>query len=161
TFVGGAMCRYRDGRWHEYSNRVARVWDARTGQELLTLKGHDQDVLSAQHSPDGRQIVTCSLDYTVRFWDAATGQQQALFRVPEGRAAPVRAVFSPDGKRLLVFASSERWRTGVSWTGVTPTAVDSPVRLEGLVEDAAAYQDVRANVQGSTFQGTSQLTLWD
>jgi WD40 repeat protein len=51
-------------------DHTARVWDARTGAELLTLKGHTNIVTSASFSADGSRIVTASSDGTVRVWDA-------------------------------------------------------------------------------------------
>ena len=39
-------------------DRTAKVWDAETGAETLTLKGHTGDVFSASFSPDGKRIVT-------------------------------------------------------------------------------------------------------
>ena len=37
-----------------------KVWDADTGQETLTLKGHTSWVTSVAFSPDGKRIVTGS-----------------------------------------------------------------------------------------------------
>ena len=37
---------------------TARVWDATSGAEVLTLKGHTGTVHSASFSPDGSRIVT-------------------------------------------------------------------------------------------------------
>ena len=34
------------------------MWDAKTGAEVLTLKGHTLGVYSASFSPDGSRIVT-------------------------------------------------------------------------------------------------------
>ncbi len=46
------------------------VWNAETGQEMLTLRGHSDDVMSVSFSPDGKQIVSGSRDDTVKVWDA-------------------------------------------------------------------------------------------
>ena len=58
---------------------TAKVWDARTGTEVLSLKGHGDMVMSASFSPDRSRIVTASADGTARVWDArpfmATGTQ--------------------------------------------------------------------------------------
>ena len=56
-------------------DETVKVWDAATGQEILTLKGHTGCVLSVAFSPDGRRIVSGSDDKTVKVWDAATGQE--------------------------------------------------------------------------------------
>ena len=57
-------------------DRTVKVWDARTGQETLTLKGHT-DVVSGSvaFSPDGKRLASASEDGTVKVWDAGTGQE--------------------------------------------------------------------------------------
>ena len=50
-------------------DKTAKVWDAETGQELLTLKSHDGSVISAVYSPGGEtgliNINTCSQEELV------------------------------------------------------------------------------------------------
>jgi WD40 repeat protein len=46
-----------------------KVWDAQTGQETLTLKGHSGSVTSVSFSPDGKRIVSGSGDDTLKVWD--------------------------------------------------------------------------------------------
>jgi WD40 repeat protein len=47
---------------------TARVWDAETGQPLLTLTGHTLGILDIAISPDGKHLVTSSLDGSIRFY---------------------------------------------------------------------------------------------
>ena len=54
-------------------DKIARVWDAKTGAVLATLSGHTDRVISAAFSPDGSRIVTASQDGTARLWDATNG----------------------------------------------------------------------------------------
>ena len=49
-----------------------KVWDAQTGQETLTLKGHSEPVWSVSFSPDGKRIVSGSLDDTLKVWDISS-----------------------------------------------------------------------------------------
>jgi WD40 repeat protein/serine/threonine protein kinase len=77
-----------------------RVWNAATGQQLLTLPGHDANVLDAVFSPDGRRIATCAnRDRKGRIWDAETGQLLATLGPHEGPIG--RVFFSPQGDRVL------------------------------------------------------------
>ena len=41
-------------------DKTVKVWDAATGQETLTLKGHTGSVSSVAFSPDGKRIVSGS-----------------------------------------------------------------------------------------------------
>jgi len=84
------------------------VYDTGSGKQVAVLKGHSQPVVSATFSPDGKQIVTASLDETARIWDAADGK---LLRTLKGHtSAVVSAIFSPDGKRVLTTGDGNNYR---------------------------------------------------
>jgi WD40 repeat protein len=69
------------------------------GVETLTLKGHTERVLSVAFSPDGKRIVSGSLDKRVKVWDADKGVETLTLK---GHTDGVMSVaFSPDGKRLV------------------------------------------------------------
>ena len=80
-------------------DQTAKVWDAKTGAEVLTLKGHTKGVLAASFSPDGSRVVTASMDGTARLWDAKTGQLQ---RILYGHSAALwNCGWSPNGRRVF------------------------------------------------------------
>jgi WD40 repeat protein len=65
----------------------------------MILRGHDAALRSAAFSPDGKRIVTASLDMTARLWDAASGRELGVLR---GHSEPVMsATFSKDGTRVV------------------------------------------------------------
>ena len=83
------------------SDNTLRLWDATSGREVLTLKGHTGFVCSVTFSPDGKRIVSGS-DYgdnTLKVWDATTGQETLTLKGHIGRVSSV--AFSPDGKRIV------------------------------------------------------------
>ena len=67
-------------------------------REVAVLTGHDDRVMSAAFSPDGKRIATASWDMTARIWDAETHRQS-------GARRPCRhglcIAFSPDGRRVV------------------------------------------------------------
>jgi WD40 repeat protein len=87
---------------------MVRIWDPRTGEELLAYAGHTgSDTWSAQWSPDGTRIASGGTDGCSRVWDAQTGEQIATYcNGCLGHAA----AWSPDGTRVVsgcVFGSLE------------------------------------------------------
>jgi hypothetical protein len=91
-------------------DQTVKVWDAQTGKELLTLKGHTDWVTSVAFSADGTRIVSGSMDQTVKVWDAQTGKELLTLK---GHTNGVSSVaFSPDGKRLV---SQDYGRKEITW----------------------------------------------
>jgi WD40 repeat protein len=101
-------------------DKTTRIWDAKTGEELLKLEGHTDEVNSAVFSPDGKKILTASWDKTARIWDAESGEElkqfsgydkpasyfpmNPLIMIVGGWEKPksIRfASFSPDGKEIV------------------------------------------------------------
>ena len=80
-----------------FSDKTVVVWDAQTGQELLSLKGHVDSVNSVAFSPDGKRLVTVSADLII-VWDAQTGQELLSLKAHVGDRGIV--AFSSDGHRL-------------------------------------------------------------
>jgi len=72
-----------------------KVWDASTGQEVLTLKGHKHWVTSVGFSSNGQRIVSGSYDETVKVWDASTGQEALTLKAHTDRVTSVG--FNSDG----------------------------------------------------------------
>jgi WD40 repeat protein len=80
-------------------NHTLRICDTKSGNELITLVGHSDEITSADFSPDGKRIVTASKDKTARIWDVENGKELVKF---EGRLDGIDSVeFSPDGKRVV------------------------------------------------------------
>ena len=78
-------------------DKTVKVWDAQTGQELFSFKGHEWRVNDVAFSPDGKRLV--SGGDTVKVWDAQRDPSPLTLKGSDGSAVPSVA-FSPDGKRL-------------------------------------------------------------
>ena len=111
-------------------DQTAKVWDAASGQELLTLSGHSGGVYSVAWSPDGKRLATASDDQTAKVWDAASGQEVLTLKAT---AAYVNSVaWSPDGKRLAT-ASDGRDGEGVG-RGQRPGSADPEAATQRCVQ---------------------------
>ncbi|MEO1996046.1 MAG: protein kinase, partial [Planctomycetaceae bacterium] len=87
---------------------TVKVWDAVTGLETLTIKGHSDRVSSVSFSPDGTRILSSSApnyrlpvrnDRTLKLWNAATGQESLIIN---GHSKGVySASFSRDGNGIV------------------------------------------------------------
>jgi len=62
---------------------TVRLWDTPTGVLQQTLEGHSGWVDSVAFSPDGKLVVSRSINGTVWHWDTVTG---ALQQTLEGTA---------------------------------------------------------------------------
>ena len=54
--------------WRRRVMTKRRGWDATSGQELLTLRGHDSKVLSVAWSPDGKRLASSGEDGIVQIY---------------------------------------------------------------------------------------------
>lgn len=48
---------------------MTKLWDASTGDEVLTLEGHADGVTSVAFSDDGRSIASARTDGTIKVWE--------------------------------------------------------------------------------------------
>ena len=79
-------------------DRMAAVWDARTGQQIFSMIGHNRAVFAASFMPDGSRLATASGDGTVKIWDAKNGKELLTLFGHTGRVFSL--AISPDGTRL-------------------------------------------------------------
>jgi len=73
---------------------------------------HDAGIFCAQFSPDGKRVVTASVDKTARLWDGSSGKP--IGEPMKHEDVVFSADFSPDGKRVVT-ASVDK--TARLWVG--------------------------------------------
>jgi WD40 repeat protein len=67
--------------------------------EMRQFEGHTDAVARLALSPDGKQLLTASIDKTIRLWDIANGRELQNFGGQTGGVYTV--LFMPDGVRAL------------------------------------------------------------
>ena len=142
-------------------DRTARLWDARTGKHLDTLRGHTGWVLSVAFSPDGRRLASASQDQTVRLWDATTGAALAVLHGHTSVCGQVR--YTDDGATLVAAGDDGSVRL---WDAQRAERSGVLSGHTDFVYDVAFHPD-GARVASASWDGTVRLrdattgrTLW-
>ncbi len=98
-----------------------RLWDVRTGREILRLVGSREPTFGTiTFRPDGRVIATGSQDGKTRLWDAITGRPLSSATTRHGYIETT--AFHPKGS-LLAYGT----RDGAVWLWNTLTGFEQPV----------------------------------
>jgi serine/threonine protein kinase len=132
---------------------AARVWDTRTGRELLTLPGHGGEVSSVAFGPTGADLATASRDGTARVWDGRTAES---LRVLRGHTNSVNAVcYDPGGARLATASDDRTVRVWDARSGRQLLNLDTP---DGAA-NAAAFSPAGDRLAASS--GDGGVHVWD
>ena len=143
--------------------KLARLWDATTGEESWRLDAKDKSVFGVAFSPDGKRAATAGVSnddhLAVHIWDLASGKEVHSFAPIPNRqfgAATGDVQFSPDGgKLLIVFTGDESALLLDAAEGNILNTFKHPER--GVV--AAAFSPDGERVVTSGLDGATRL--WD
>jgi WD40 repeat protein len=81
---------------------------------LLTYHGHSDRATAVAWSPDGKDVVSSSLDNTIQVWDASTGAHITTYR---SHKLPAQALSWSSDSRSIVSGSSDQ--TAQVWVATT------------------------------------------
>jgi hypothetical protein len=115
TVAGGGVAFTPDGRFvlAGAGGPAVRAWDTLTGQEVGQWKGHQGSVSALRASPDGRSLVSGSVDTTALVWDLGQLQSVELTRETPLAAADVEALWADLAKPdpAVAFAATRKLLT--------------------------------------------------
>ncbi|AFY43299.1 serine/threonine-protein kinase [Nostoc sp. PCC 7107] len=134
-------------------DKIIKLWNLATGEQIRTLRGHSELVRSFAISPDGKTLASGSEDKTIKLWNLATGEQ---IRTLRGHSELVRSVaISPDGKTL---ASGSDDKTIKLWNLATGEQIRTLTGHSELVFSVAISPDGKT-LASSSFDKT--IKLWN
>ena len=126
-----ASCSRGPYPWDENNDNAIRIWGARTGDHLHTLKGHTNGISCIAFCPGVPILASGSYDRTIRIWDARTGKN---LHTLEGHMSAVTSLaFSPDGNTLVSGSRDStillwEFRRFASWGDIKHAAVNGSMR---------------------------------
>lgn len=89
---------------------ILNVWDVADGKLLHQLEGHASWVNSCHFSPDGKTLISCSHDRTLKRWDLSSGRCIATMPAKEW---VYDCDFSPDGRYVVYAQKSSQCNLGL------------------------------------------------
>lgn len=132
---------------------TARVWDAETGEHVLTLNGHNAILTKVVFSPDGLRIATASHDNTIRIWDLETGRELKTLSGHEGNVTCL--AFSPYDQWIISASEDTTVRT---WDSVSGAEL-SCLRIHGVAVYSMALNGPGDRVALGCADDT--IRIWD
>jgi WD40 repeat protein len=76
-------------------NGIIDIWDAQTGEVLVSTRAHEHGINTVAISPDGTRLATGSRDKTVKLWDTANYRLALALNTEEDYVHSI--AFSADG----------------------------------------------------------------
>jgi WD40 repeat protein len=117
------------------------------------INGHSSSVSSVAFSPDGKQVISGSIDNTLKLWDVATSREIRIFSGHSGRVFSI--AFSPDGKQVI----SGSWdKTLKLWDVTTGREIRTFTGHTNPVTSVAFNPDGKQVISGSA---DKTLKLWN
>ena len=141
-------------------DKTVRLWNAMTGTEIMTLRGHGDrsirpefsPVSSVAFSPDGKLIVSGSYDCTVKIWDVETGAEVMTLQHPR---IVSDVAFSPNGKQI----ASAGDRALRVWDATTGSELLSLQGHDGEVTKVVFSPDGKRLISAQDY--VDSVKIWD
>jgi eukaryotic-like serine/threonine-protein kinase len=146
-----------DGSWIvTWGGHTAKVWNAKSGAENLTVNGDVRFVTSVSFSPEGLRLIAVARNGPVKVLDGKSGAE--VFTLKGVIGEEPNASFSPDGSRIVTvsYGRAKVWdaKSGAAVLTLKGSATSQP--WPSISSDGS-------RILTGSFGGThgSTATVWD
>lgn len=134
--------------------KMIHLWEAATGKPLRELSiSQELGIEAIGFSIDGKSLVSCGADGSVRLWDVSTARQ--VRQVEHQQIWPRSVAISPDGTMLASAGQERRIRL---WEAATGKEIPRIYEHQDSVNGVAFSPDGKTIATSST---DTTLRLWD
>ncbi|MEO6024842.1 MAG: hypothetical protein ABIP64_17365, partial [Burkholderiales bacterium] len=128
-------------------------WDVVSGNESLTLRGHEHPIRAIAASPSGDLLASAGEDTRIMLWDGVTGK---LMKILSGHVDFVNGLaFSPNGKLLASGGGDNRI---LVWNTETGNLLQT---LRGHADEVNALAFSRDGKMLASASEDARVILWD
>lgn len=127
---------------------MVRVWDVQTGEALERLEGHKDSVYSVAFMPDGRTLISGSLDKTLKLWQLGTHEGRGYGIERDRSRGPCKMTFNGHKVNFIQ----------MHYTSHTSNLYPTSLFSQDFVLSVACTPDGRWIVSGSKDRG---VQFWD
>lgn len=152
-------------------DRILRVYDITTYKLSRRFDGHSREITDLAFTPDGRQLLSSSVDSTLRVWDLATGRclswllfDSPILTMAMSLSGEYLCVGQADKEGIYMYADRSLYETLHLWKEQTsPIPIsDSLVRVDEGLNSAQSYNDENKSEPDKSTQSTQKLSesIW-
>ncbi|KAG2047255.1 WD40 repeat-like protein [Suillus hirtellus] len=123
------------GGFETYESPI-KIWDAKTGKLVATLKGHAWTVGCLAWTNDGKTLISGSHDNSIRTWNTTTWKQTAIL---EAHTSVVWAIAISPNDHILASASYDN--TALLWNLDNGQLIGPPLQHTNFVESVSFSED--------------------
>lgn len=170
--ASGALSFSPDGNLLAAGSRdeLLQVVDIATGEEIMSLSGHEGRVSATAFNPNGDLLASGSNDKIIQLWDANTGEK--LFALTGHLSRPEFLLFSPNGKILASLGSGVNTNVENGQLSISFSPEDQIIRLWDLeTGKQVGFIEMPEGVSSASFNsdwtlvatgnGSGLIQLWD
>jgi WD40 repeat protein len=110
-------------RWDGRDEHPIKIWDAKTGKLVATLKGHTGTVWCLAWTKDGKTLISGSADSSIRTWNTTKWEQTAVL---DDHTGVVYGIAISPNDRILASASQDN--TARLWNLDNGQLISSPLQ---------------------------------